>query len=47
MNTTGTFLAPARIVTLLGQLTDMHIREPGRLAYRPIDTAPFLARAVA
>lgn len=33
--------------TLLVQLTDLHIREPGRLAYGRIDTAPYLRRAVA
>jgi len=32
---------------LLGQLTDLHIREPGRLAYGRLDTAPYLAAAVA
>lgn len=32
--------------TFLIQLTDTHIREPGRLAYGRIDTAPYLARAV-
>ncbi|MDZ4361032.1 MAG: phosphodiesterase [Variovorax sp.] len=32
--------------TFLVQLTDLHIREPGRLAYGRIDTAPYLARAV-
>jgi 3',5'-cyclic-AMP phosphodiesterase len=32
--------------TLLVQLTDLHIREPGRLAYGRIDTAPYLRRAV-
>lgn len=37
----------ATTVTLLGQITDLHIREPGRLAYGRIDTAPYLARAVA
>lgn len=30
----------------LVQLTDLHIREPGRLAYGRIDTAPYLTRAV-
>ena len=30
----------------LVQLTDLHIREPGRLAYGRIDTAPYLQRAV-
>jgi Icc protein len=33
-------------LTVLVQLTDLHIREPGRLAYGRIDTAPYLARAV-
>ena len=32
--------------TLLAQLTDMHIREPGRLAYGRLDTAPYLRDAV-
>jgi 3',5'-cyclic AMP phosphodiesterase CpdA len=32
--------------TFLVQLTDLHIREPGRLAYGRIDTAPYLDRAV-
>jgi len=32
--------------TLLAQLTDLHIREPGRLAYGRLDTAPFLRAAV-
>ncbi|MDA7415097.1 phosphodiesterase [Xenophilus arseniciresistens] len=32
--------------TFLVQLTDLHIREPGRLAYGRIDTAPYVARAV-
>jgi 3',5'-cyclic-AMP phosphodiesterase len=32
--------------TLLAQLTDLHIREPGRLAYGRIDTAPYLRQAV-
>lgn len=31
---------------MLVQLTDPHIREPGRLAYGRIDTAPYLRRAV-
>ena len=31
---------------LLAQLTDMHIREPGRLAYGRLDTAPYLRAAV-
>ena len=33
-------------LTVLVQLTDLHIREPGRLAYGRIDTAPYLERAV-
>ncbi|HQQ68935.1 MAG TPA: phosphodiesterase [Alicycliphilus sp.] len=32
--------------TFLVQITDPHIREPGRLAYGRIDTAPYLRRAV-
>lgn len=32
--------------TLLLQLSDLHIREPGRLAYERINTAPYLAQAV-
>ena len=32
--------------TLLAQVTDTHIREPGRLAYRRLNTAPYLAAAV-
>lgn len=32
--------------TMLVQLTDLHIREPGRLAYGRIDTAPYLRTAV-
>ncbi len=35
------------MTTLLAQLTDLHIREPGRLAYSRLDTAPYLAAAVA
>lgn len=35
------------MTTLLAQLTDMHIREPGRLAYGRLDTAPYLRVAVA
>jgi 3',5'-cyclic AMP phosphodiesterase CpdA len=31
---------------LLAQLTDLHIREPGRLAYGRLDTAPYLRAAV-
>jgi 3',5'-cyclic-AMP phosphodiesterase len=32
---------------LLAQLSDTHIRQPGELAYRRVDTSAFLARAVA
>ena len=32
--------------TLLAQLSDLHLREPGRLAYGRLDTAPYLAQAV-
>ena len=32
--------------TLLLQLSDLHIREPGRLAYGRINTAPYLTQAV-
>lgn len=32
--------------TLLLQLSDLHIREPGRLAYGRLDTAPYLRQAV-
>jgi Icc protein len=32
--------------TLLFQITDLHIREPGRLAYGRLDTAPYLRQAV-
>ncbi|MBC7709370.1 MAG: phosphodiesterase [Rhizobacter sp.] len=32
--------------TLLAQLTDLHIREPGRLAYGRLNTAPYLRSAV-
>lgn len=32
--------------TLLAQITDLHIREPGRLAYGRLDTAPYLRTAV-
>lgn len=35
------------MTTLLAQLTDLHIREPGRLAYGRLDTAPYLRQAVA
>ncbi len=38
--------APASHTFLL-QLSDLHIREPGRLAYGRIDTAPYLREAVA
>ncbi|WP_019654290.1 phosphodiesterase [Variovorax atrisoli] len=38
--------AETRNNTILVQLTDLHIREPGRLAYGRIDTAPYLERAV-
>ena len=31
---------------IIAQISDMHIRPPGRLAYRQVDTAAFLARAV-
>ncbi len=31
---------------LVAQITDMHIKPPGRLAYRLVDTAAFLERAV-
>ncbi len=34
------------MTTLLLQLSDLHIREPGRLAYGRINTAPYLAQAV-
>jgi 3',5'-cyclic AMP phosphodiesterase CpdA len=34
------------MTTLLVQLTDTHIREPGKLAYGRIDTAPYLREAV-
>lgn len=34
------------MTTSLVQLTDLHIREPGRLAYGRIDTAPYLQLAV-
>lgn len=33
--------------TFLAQITDLHIREPGRLAYGRLDTAPFFRQAVA
>src|SRR5262245_9072071 len=31
---------------IIAQISDMHIRAPGQLAYRRVDTAAFLARAV-
>jgi len=31
---------------IIAQITDMHIRPEGVLAYRRVDTAPYLARAV-
>ena len=34
-------------MTIIAQITDLHIREPGKLAYKRINTAPYLARAVA
>ncbi len=34
-------------MTTIVQLTDLHIREPGRLAYGRINTAPYLVEAVA
>ncbi|MCX7276714.1 MAG: phosphodiesterase [Burkholderiales bacterium] len=34
------------MTTLLLQLSDLHIREPGRLAYGRLDTAPYLKQAV-
>lgn len=33
-------------MTLLAQLTDLHIRAPGKLAYNRVDTAAFLRQAV-
>jgi 3',5'-cyclic-AMP phosphodiesterase len=35
------------MTTLLLQLSDLHIREPGRLAYGRLNTAPYLSQAVA
>ncbi len=32
---------------LIAQITDLHIKTPGRLAYRVVDTADFLRRTVA
>ncbi len=34
------------MTTLLAQITDTHIREPGRLAYRRLNTALFLKSAI-
>lgn len=34
------------LYTFLVQLSDTHIREPGRLAYGRLDTAPYLSQAV-
>jgi Icc protein len=34
------------MTTLLYQITDLHIREPGRKAYGRLDTAPYLRAAV-
>lgn len=34
------------MMTLLAQITDTHIREPGRLAYSRLNTAPYLVSAV-
>ncbi|MBV8621385.1 MAG: phosphodiesterase [Curvibacter sp.] len=34
------------MTTLLLQLSDLHIREPGRLAYGRLDTGPYLQEAV-
>ena len=34
------------MTSLFVQLTDLHIREPGRLAYGRLDTAPYLSAAV-
>jgi len=31
---------------LLAQISDLHIRRPGQLAYRRLDTAPFLVRCI-
>jgi Icc protein len=31
---------------LIAQISDIHIRRPGQLAYRRLDTAPFLARCI-
>jgi len=34
------------VITSIVQLSDPHIREPGRLAYKRLDTAPYLSMAV-
>ena len=34
------------MTTFLYQVTDLHIREPGRKAYGRLDTAPYLKQAV-
>jgi len=34
------------MTTFIAQITDMHIREPGRLSYGRLDTAPYLRAAV-
>jgi Icc protein len=39
--------APGGDPTFLVQLTDLHIREPGRLAYRRVDTSAYFREAVA
>ncbi|NUY01653.1 phosphodiesterase [Paraburkholderia youngii] len=31
---------------LLAQISDLHIKQPGALAYRRVDTAPYLARCI-
>lgn len=35
------------MTVLIAQLSDLHVREPGRLAYGRLDTAPYLRAAVA
>lgn len=37
---------PQHAMTLLAQLTDLHIREPGQLAYGRVDTAEGLVQAI-
>jgi 3',5'-cyclic AMP phosphodiesterase CpdA len=32
---------------LIAQISDLHIRRPGQLAYRQVDTAPYLQRCIA